>query len=138
MPATHCSQARQLRRVLEEARASSSKLATDATSAAAASGGAASPAATGTTEDAELSVIKPMLEARVVWCSPLTRAMQTSLLGLQPILDSGASLYLKPSIRERKNFGGARGAADTHSHAHARSAHELPTDGLVARTHHRL
>ena len=94
-------QARRLRQALEEANASN-KLAR---------GTAAGGAAASDTAAAERSILEPMLEARMVWSSPFTRAMQTSLLGMQPILDSGASLVLKPAVREKKNLGGAASCA---------------------------
>lgn len=53
-----------------------------------------------------------MLGVDAVWCSPLSRAVQTALLGLTPVLlrksptDSPATLVLKPVLREKKNLGG--------------------------------
>eukprot|EP00760_Papus_ankaliazontas_P012516 PhM_4_TR15341/c0_g1_i1/m.94665 len=47
------------------------------------------------------------LQSRQVVCSPLTRAVQTALIGLQPLLGrEGRSVILSPNVREKRNFGG--------------------------------
>ena len=62
------------------------------------------------------SSLGDLADATDLWSSPLTRAMQTALVALRPLLRSSsrsASLWLKPCARERKKFGGqdTRGAA---------------------------
>ena len=53
-----------------------------------------------------------VLEADLVVCSPLTRALQTCLVGLAPLLareggEGGArGVQLNPNAREKRNFGG--------------------------------
>jgi len=48
-----------------------------------------------------------LLDASAVWCSPHTRALQTTLVGLHPLLEGGQlRVCLKPSARERKSLGG--------------------------------
>lgn len=51
-----------------------------------------------------------MLQAEVVICSPLTRALQTCLIGLEPLLlpEGGAArvVDLNPNLREKRNAGG--------------------------------
>ena len=45
--------------------------------------------------------------AGAFWASPLTRAVQTAITALQPILSrQGSTLELKLNAREKKNFGG--------------------------------
>jgi len=39
--------------------------------------------------------------------SPLTRAMQTAIIGLKPMITNHAhTLFIEPSIREKRNYGG--------------------------------
>eukprot|EP00967_Tisochrysis_lutea_P146926 scaffold278232_cov31-Tisochrysis_lutea.AAC.1 len=49
-----------------------------------------------------------LLDVDAIWSSPLSRALQTALLGMHPVLlrDSGPPLVLKPALREKKNLGG--------------------------------
>lgn len=51
-----------------------------------------------------------MLAAELVQCSPLTRAVQTCLIGLQPMLlqdgQPPAPVGLNPNLREKRNLGG--------------------------------
>eukprot|EP01065_Artemidia_motanka_P006003 TRINITY_DN1291_c0_g2_i1.p1 TRINITY_DN1291_c0_g2~~TRINITY_DN1291_c0_g2_i1.p1 ORF type:complete len:954 (+),score=225.97 TRINITY_DN1291_c0_g2_i1:53-2914(+) len=47
-----------------------------------------------------------LLRAQVVMSSPLTRAIQTALFGLQPVLRRRGRLQLCRNLRERRNFGG--------------------------------
>eukprot|EP01062_Namystynia_karyoxenos_P077190 TRINITY_DN7721_c0_g1_i2.p1 TRINITY_DN7721_c0_g1~~TRINITY_DN7721_c0_g1_i2.p1 ORF type:complete len:1072 (+),score=319.57 TRINITY_DN7721_c0_g1_i2:220-3216(+) len=47
-----------------------------------------------------------MLRAQVVVSSPLTRAIQTALLSMQPVLRHRGRLVLCRNLRERRNFGG--------------------------------
>ncbi|KAL1515006.1 hypothetical protein AB1Y20_004077 [Prymnesium parvum] len=48
-----------------------------------------------------------LVRCDTLWASPLTRALQTALVGLQPLLEAqGATLELKQNARERKNWGG--------------------------------
>lgn len=50
-----------------------------------------------------------VLKATLVVCSPLTRAIQTCLVGLAPLLarEGGArGVQLNPNAREKRNFGG--------------------------------
>ena len=79
---------------------------------AAAVGAASGAGAPLSTEQASAVSNLPALAAiggaQVVWASPLTRAVQTALVGLAPLLsrDGGPQLLLKPIIRERKNLFG--------------------------------
>jgi hypothetical protein len=55
------------------------------------------------------SEAEEVLKATLVVCSPLTRAIQTCLVGLAPLLarEGGAcSVQLNPNAREKRNFGG--------------------------------
>lgn len=53
------------------------------------------------------SSLQQMAQAGALWASPLTRAMQTAIVALEPILTStGGVLELKLNVREKKNFGG--------------------------------
>ena len=58
----------------------------------------------------ELEALAPISGAQVVWVSPLTRALQTALVGLQPLLTrrdaAPPPIRLKPAAREKKNLGG--------------------------------
>ena len=48
-----------------------------------------------------------LLDAEAVMCSPLTRAVQTCLIGLEPLLLRGAGVvHLNPNLREKRNAGG--------------------------------
>mmetsp|Transcript_41004 Transcript_41004/g.108374 ORF Transcript_41004/g.108374 Transcript_41004/m.108374 type:complete len:281 (+) Transcript_41004:2-844(+) len=48
-----------------------------------------------------------MAGADALWSSPLTRALQTALVALEPLLQlPGRTLELKLNVREKKNFGG--------------------------------
>lgn len=48
-----------------------------------------------------------VMKAQLVVCSPLTRAIQTCLVALGPLLASGAHrVQLNPNAREKRNFGG--------------------------------
>jgi len=48
-----------------------------------------------------------MRGAALVICSPLTRAVQTCLIALAPMLDkSPRAVCLNPALREKRNFGG--------------------------------
>ena len=56
-----------------------------------------------------------MLKAERVMCSPLTRAIQTCLIGIEPLLlrpfggdgvQSGTKVHLNPNLREKRNAGG--------------------------------
>jgi broad specificity phosphatase PhoE len=52
-------------------------------------------------------VVDEMLKADVILCSPLTRAVETFLIGLKPMFDAGMrSVILNPNLREKRNFGG--------------------------------
>eukprot|EP00298_Acanthocystis_sp_HF-20_P015701 c21231_g3_i2.p1 GENE.c21231_g3_i2~~c21231_g3_i2.p1 ORF type:complete len:411 (+),score=168.36 c21231_g3_i2:49-1233(+) len=46
------------------------------------------------------------LSADIIFSSPLTRAAQTALIGLNPILQKKKIIHLKPNLREKRNFGG--------------------------------
>ena len=113
-----CEQAFALQRALQQALheaaaaaqpgkpSQSSEAAADQTSGASAHAGAA-----------VASGLMPMAAAREVWSSPFTRAVQTALIALLPILERGdgaSSIRLKPHARETKglgwdNIGGASG-----------------------------
>merc|ERR1719217_293707 len=49
-----------------------------------------------------------MTDAQVVLCSPLTRAVQTAIVGLSPLLQEKKQLKVKltADARERRNYGG--------------------------------
>jgi broad specificity phosphatase PhoE len=51
-----------------------------------------------------------LLTAQEIMCSPLTRAVQTCLIGMEPVLlQRGAEprhVLLNPNLREKRNFGG--------------------------------
>ena len=51
-----------------------------------------------------------VLRADAVWASPLTRAVQTCLIGLQPLLlpegGPARTVLLNPNLREKRNMGG--------------------------------
>ena len=50
---------------------------------------------------------RALVGCTTLWASPLTRALQTAMLSLQPLLEQdGAVLQLKQNARERKNWGG--------------------------------
>ena len=50
------------------------------------------------------------MNAEAFWCSPLTRAVQTALVGLEPVLRMpGKRLELKINAREKKSRGGWKG-----------------------------
>ena len=50
---------------------------------------------------------RALVGCTTLWASPLTRALQTAMLSLQPLLEQpGAVLELKQNARERKNWGG--------------------------------
>ena len=57
-------------------------------------------------EGAPLSAAQQMANAGAFWASPLTRALQTALVGLLPILEHGKTLELRANAREKKNFAG--------------------------------
>ena len=85
-----------------------------------AASGAGAPLSTEQTSAvSNLPALAAIGEAQVVWASPLTRALQTALVGLAPLLtrDGGPQLLLKPVVRERKKLFGkdtlgvARGVA---------------------------
>ena len=51
--------------------------------------------------------VQQMASAGACWASPLTRAVQTAIVALAPILQQGKqTLELKTNVREKKNFGG--------------------------------
>jgi len=53
------------------------------------------------------SAAQRLSQAEAFWASPLTRALQTAIVGLAPILSQpGKKLEVKPNAREKKNFGG--------------------------------
>ena len=55
----------------------------------------------------EAAAVRSLMAAQALWCSPLTRAVQTAIVALQPLLEhTGLPLNLKPNAREKKNFGG--------------------------------
>lgn len=61
----------------------------------------------GSAEVGSPSSMQQLANAGAMWASPLTRAVQTALVGLAPILRAeGATLQLKLNVREKKNFGG--------------------------------
>lgn len=47
-----------------------------------------------------------LLDAQIALSSPLSRAIQTALVGLQPLLDHLGSLHLCRNAREKRNAGG--------------------------------
>ena len=54
-----------------------------------------------------LSTAQQMAEADALWASPLTRALQTALVALEPVLrQPSRKLEIKLNVREKKNFGG--------------------------------
>ena len=69
---------------------------------------AADPAGDGPASAAEAAALHAMFNAGALWASPLTRALQTAIVGLQPLLqaDGAPPLELKANAREKKNFGG--------------------------------
>jgi len=46
------------------------------------------------------------LEANTVWMSPLTRAVQTGLIGAAPACERIGKVRLVPNAREKRNLGG--------------------------------
>ena len=51
--------------------------------------------------------VQQMASAGACWASPLTRAVQTAIVALSPVLEQGKrTLELKTNVREKKNFGG--------------------------------
>eukprot|EP00966_Prymnesium_polylepis_P231792 5362487-Prymnesium_polylepis.2 len=48
-----------------------------------------------------------LMASELVMCSPLTRAVQTCLIGLAPMLTQrpDVPLLLNPNLREKRNFG---------------------------------
>lgn len=66
-----------------------------------------------------------LLEAQVALASPLTRAVQTAVVGLEPLLQRIGGLRLCRNAREKRNLGGrdttgtARGAAEIVHRLHA-------------------
>lgn len=53
------------------------------------------------------SLMQTLLRAEALWASPLTRAVQTALVALEPLLRMpGKQLELKIYAREKKNWGG--------------------------------
>ena len=60
-----------------------------------------------TPRSGSLSTAQQMAEATALWASPLTRAVQTALVALVPLLKlPNRTLELKLNVREKKNFGG--------------------------------
>ena len=75
--------------------------------ALAASSAASSSNGSGGNNGAGASAAQLMAGAEAYWASPLTRALQTAIVGLSPILSQpGKTLELKLNAREKKNFGG--------------------------------
>lgn len=57
--------------------------------------------------DHKQEALEAMVAAEALWASPLTRALQTALVGLEPLLTRpGAVLQLRANVREKKNWGG--------------------------------
>jgi len=53
----------------------------------------------------QAAAAKQLVDCEAFWTSPLTRALQTALVVLEPLLQ-GRHLELKANVRERKNWGG--------------------------------
>jgi len=53
----------------------------------------------------QIAAARQLIECEAFWSSPLTRALQTALVVLEPLL-AGSRLELKANVRERKNWGG--------------------------------
>ena len=57
--------------------------------------------------------MRALLDAQAVWASPLTRALQTAMVGVEPILSGGGCcrppkpLQLRLNARERQKLGSA-------------------------------
>ena len=60
-----------------------------------------------------------LLASELLLCSPLTRAVQTCLIGLAPMLEGRAAgtLRLNPNLREKRNFGGKDSSGKWHGPA---------------------
>mmetsp|Transcript_133205 Transcript_133205/g.385439 ORF Transcript_133205/g.385439 Transcript_133205/m.385439 type:complete len:473 (-) Transcript_133205:77-1495(-) len=59
--------------------------------------------------EADRHLLNCLLKPDVVWVSPLTRAVQTAVIGLGPLLTRGdglGELTLVPNAREKQNVGG--------------------------------
>lgn len=69
-----------------------------------------------------------LASAQAVWCSPLTRAVQTCLIGLQPmLLPEGLparAVALNPNLREKRNFGGKDSSGKWVGSAILKGVHE--------------
>ena len=56
------------------------------------------------------ALAQTFFKTRVIWSSPLTRALQTCLIGLDPLLEQQQGgdnrVFLKPCAREKHNVGG--------------------------------
>eukprot|EP00316_Scyphosphaera_apsteinii_P020048 CAMPEP_0119331740 /NCGR_PEP_ID=MMETSP1333-20130426/81294_1 /TAXON_ID=418940 /ORGANISM="Scyphosphaera apsteinii, Strain RCC1455" /LENGTH=625 /DNA_ID=CAMNT_0007341413 /DNA_START=54 /DNA_END=1931 /DNA_ORIENTATION=+ len=58
-------------------------------------------------DPASYEQIRALCKAEEFWASPLTRALQTALVALEPLLSAtGNVLELKANVREKKNWGG--------------------------------
>jgi hypothetical protein len=66
------------------------------------------------------------LNAEVVLCSPLTRAIQTALVSTQPILNRTRKLLLRANAREKRNLGGR----DSSGQAVGKAVPKRALDGL--------
>lgn len=99
---------------VRQARALSSHLCDLATS------GSVAPSSSSDTDD-----LGDILGADAVWSSPLSRALQTALLGMTPVLmrqkptasPALPPLVLKPVLREKKNLGGLDTIGSCRGHA---------------------
>ena len=57
--------------------------------------------------DAPSNASQGICAVEAIWASPLTRAVQTAIVGMAPLLSGGRkTLELKLNVREKKNFGG--------------------------------
>jgi len=80
-----------------------------------------------------------LMASELVMCSPLTRAVQTCLIGLAPMLTQrpDVPLLLNPNLREKRNFGGMDSSGKWHGNALAQNVREAmlelysdaPTEG---------
>jgi len=58
-----------------------------------------------TSLSAQAAAARHLINCELFWASPLTRALQTALVALEPLLQ-GRRLELKANVREKKNWGG--------------------------------
>ena len=97
-------QARHLQEAIRHAVVASMTETASSSAAAAAGHESPTPLSTSKPEDAAL---RSLASATAVWTSPLTRAIQTCIVGLQPLLAARKlPVELRSNAREKKNFGG--------------------------------